>query len=181
MTTNGAKALPWLPHVTGAISLFQAIEPDLTRYEIIELMRSTGRSCANCQGRKSLNAGAALTMLKDGELPTFEDDEYTDNQTPEGAAQLTCDTTLNLKMTPGDEDWFVLTNPQGFMVEVKIIADDVSQDLDLYVNDGNIQNGNLSQSTSPDGEESVISSTITGRFILSSCPTRPHVVITHSK
>ena len=143
------------PHVTGAISLFQAIEPDLTRYEIIELMRSTGRSCANCQGRKSLNAGAALTMLKDGELPTFEDDEYTDNQTPEGAAQLTCDTTLNLKMTPGDEDWFVLTNPQGFMVEVKIIADDVSQDLDLYVNDGNIQNGNLSQSTSPDGEESV--------------------------
>jgi serine protease len=143
------------PHVTGAISLFQAMDPDLTRFEIIELMRSTGRSCANCQGRKSLNAGAALTLLRDGELPTFEDDEFTDNQTPEGAAQLTCDTSMNLKMTPGDEDWFVLNSPQGFMVEVKVLAADVTQDLDLYVNDGNIQNGNLTQSTSPNGEESV--------------------------
>ena len=143
------------PHVTGAISLFQAIQPDINRYEVIEVMRTTGRSCANCQGRKSLNVSAALTLLEAGELPTFEDDQYANNQTPENAVSISCDSSLALKMVPGDEDWFVLENHQGQMVQVDVLASDIDQDLDLYASTGAVQNSNLTQSTSPNGEESV--------------------------
>jgi MYXO-CTERM domain-containing protein len=41
------------------------------------------------------------------------------------------------------------------MVQVDVLASDIDQDLDLYASTGAVQNSNLTQSTSPNGEESV--------------------------
>lgn len=142
------------PHVTGAVSLLQAIDPTLTTFEIVDLFTASGDSCAGCSGKPALRLDLAMALLVDGALPPPpEDDEFAGNNSPADAAALACDTSYDLFMIAGGEDWFTIEAEDGDIVTVDVAAQGAF-DLDLYVTTGQGSN-EVGRSTSPTGTESV--------------------------
>ena len=67
------------PHVAGVIALMKALEPDLTPTQIHSVLTATARPLSSLTCRRSsgedcgaglIDAVAALTMVRDGEVPT---------------------------------------------------------------------------------------------------------------
>lgn len=150
------------PHVAGAISLLQALRPNLTRTEAINLLRSTGAPCTNCQGVPAMRIGAAVASLGGAQPPppavppppsAGADDAFEDNDTAATATRATCgvDDTRPIARA-GDQDWFSFTPPQGRRISIAI--DGGAPDLDLYVLDGAGQNI-LARSESGTGVERI--------------------------
>lgn len=129
------------PHVAGAISLIQAAAPSMGRAAIVDLLRSTGASCTNCQGIPAIRIGAALASL--GSTPTTTpppsttqppagDDQWEENDTAATATAAACGVNESrLVAAAGDQDWFSFTPPANQRIAIDI--DGGAPDLDLYI------------------------------------------------
>ncbi len=130
------------PHVAGAISLMQALDPTLTSAQIVTLMQNNGASCTSCSGKKALDLGATLAAISAvGPIdpapvdPPLADDAYEENDLFTTAKLLACGAAVSLVAGEDDFDWFLVTAPAGAALTVRIHAlqDD---DLDLYAATG---------------------------------------------
>ncbi len=138
------------PHVAGAISLIQALQPGATRTSIVNLLRSTGAACGNCQGIPAIRIGAALASLGGGTTtpppPTSPppptntgDDPWEENDTAATATVAACGVNEGrLIAAAGDQDWFVFTPPQGQRITIDLAGG--QPDLDLYIVDDSGRN-----------------------------------------
>lgn len=151
------------PHVTGAISLMQALDPNLTREQINALLNDNGDDCSGCEGKKRLNLSATLGAVSGGAVvtpdpdptpdPTAGDDAYEENDSWNAAPTLDCGASYELFAGLGDQDWFLFDVPAGSTFEAFLDGGD--QDLDLFVTDGPTNDNVVAESTSPTGQESV--------------------------
>jgi len=142
------------PHVAGAISLMQALDPSLGRTAIVNLLRSSGAVCGNCQGVPAMRIGAALQSIGGTTTtpppttppPTTTpppassgDDQWEENDTAATATRASCGINeARLIARAGDQDWFVFTPPAGQRISIDL--DGGTPDLDLYVTDTSGQN-----------------------------------------
>jgi uncharacterized protein (TIGR03382 family) len=141
------------PHVAGAISLVQALNPSLGRTSIVNLLRSTGATCGSCQGVPAMRIGAALQSIGGTTTPppatppptttpppaTNGDDQWEENDTAATATGASCGINESrLIAKAGDQDWFVFTPPAGQRITIDL--DGGTPDLDLYVTDAGGQN-----------------------------------------
>jgi len=160
------------PHVTGAISLLQSVNPGLTRTEISTLFNDYGTDCGGCQGKKRLNLGAIVAAISGGNPVTtpdpepqpdptpVNDDVYEENDSWAEAPTLGCNASYELFAATGDLDWFQLELPIGASLNATV--DGGSQDLDLYVTNGPTNDNVLGESATPTGQESVTLSNLGG-------------------
>ncbi len=135
------------PHVAGAISLIQAAQPSLGRAAIVDLLRSTGASCTNCQGIPAIRIGAALAAIGGGTPtppppttpppstttpPATGDDQWEENDTAATATRAACGINeARLIAAAGDQDWFAFTPPANQRIAIDL--DGGAPDLDLYI------------------------------------------------
>ncbi|MEW5850643.1 MAG: S8 family peptidase [Myxococcota bacterium] len=150
------------PHVVGAVSLMLAVDPTLTRDDIVSLMQTHGVSCTNCQGKKALKLSAVLQALGapvvDPDPPpsnTSPEDSYEENDTFETARSINCGADLPLFMAPSEMDWFSVAVPAGQTLTAVIDAETTGQDIDLYVSRAAGASGVLGSSESTTGHERV--------------------------
>lgn len=152
------------PHVTGAVSLMQALDPSLTRAEINALFQQTGVDCQGCQGKKALVLDAALAAITPTAPqpepdpppqpePTPTDDAFEENDSFDAAPAVDCGAGLDLFAAPSDQDWFSFAPSAGTALTVAIDAGDV--DLDLYITDGPTNDDVIASSTTYTGRETV--------------------------
>ncbi len=151
------------PHVTGALSLVQALQPSITRAAAIDLMRRTGATCGNCGSHPALRIGAALASIG-GQTPTQPqppatppppttgDDQWEDNDTAATATQARCGINES-RLIAKDQDWFVFTPPQGQPIRIDVVGS-TNADLDLYIVDNSGRNI-LARSEGNTGTESI--------------------------
>lgn len=136
------------PHVAGAISLIQAVQPTLNRAGIVDLLRRTGASCTNCQGIPAIRIGAALASIGGTTTPPpapapttpppatttpAGDDQWEENDTAAAATRAQCGINEGrLVAGASDQDWFVFTPPAGQRIAIDLDGGP-SVDLDLYI------------------------------------------------
>jgi MYXO-CTERM domain-containing protein len=147
------------PHVTGAISLLQAINPDATRFQLLDVLDSTGDACIGCQGKPLMRLDLAAAFLATGELPEPPpDDAFAGNDTPATAAPLICGETYDLIMVPGNEDWFRFSPDQGLILTATTQTEG-EFDLDLFMHrplPGQAEVDEIGRSAGPSGNEQAI-------------------------
>jgi hypothetical protein len=148
------------PHVTGAISLIQGLNPALTRAEINTLLTDYGVDCTGCQGKKALKIDVLLADLSENgpivepePVPAPTDDEFEPNNDFTGAPTVTCGASLELFMASGDIDWFLLDT--AGLTSAAIAVDAGAQDLDIYITDGPTNEDVIALSTTETGQEFV--------------------------
>lgn len=143
------------PHVTGAISLLQAMSPELDVYEMSNILNVTGDSCADCSGKAALRLDKAMEMVVTGEVPEpLADDVYSGNDSPANAALIECGETYDLVIVPGGEDWFQVNAEPGDVVTIDVSAEGLF-DIDLYVTT-DLGATSVGRSTTETGDESVL-------------------------
>jgi serine protease len=152
------------PHVTGAISLLQAVQPNLARTELIAALQSSGQSCGGCNGVPMLNLPSALFAIgATASAPpssspppapsTSVDDQYEPNDDLAHATPASCGVDDSTLIAAEDNpDFYSLMPPANSEVAIAIHALN-GADLDLYVVDdqGNI----LADSVSDTGDERI--------------------------
>ncbi|MEW5847249.1 MAG: S8 family serine peptidase [Myxococcota bacterium] len=154
------------PHVTGAISLMQSLNPALTRTEIVTLLQTHGVDCTNCQGKKAMKLDAVLdamggTVVDPGTPdagnpdPGPTDDTYEENDSFDTSKPVTCGADLQLFMAPNEMDWFNVSVPAGQTLKVVLDSADDAQDLDLYVSNASGEAGVLDRSETTTGNEQI--------------------------
>jgi serine protease len=147
------------PHVTGAISLLQAINPDATRFQLLEVLEVSGDACIGCQGKPLMRLDLAAAFLATGELPEPPpDDMFAGNDGPGTAANLACNQTLDLIMVPGNEDWFRLSAEEGLILTATTETDG-EFDLDLFMHQpipGASEVEEIGRSAGPSGNERAV-------------------------
>ncbi|MDP2340673.1 MAG: S8 family serine peptidase [Deltaproteobacteria bacterium] len=153
------------PHVAGVISLLQAIDPSTNRAKAEQLLTTTGVDCNSCQGKKAMNANAAVRAVVvtdpvdppvdpvdppvDPVDPPAGDDNLEENDDPASARGLVCNGSRSLVALPRDQDWFNVSVAPGTMT---ITLEAGTPDLDLYL----VQNGNIvGESETGTGDEAV--------------------------
>ena len=154
------------PHVAGAISLIQALDPGLTRAEIVALLRDAGQACTGCGGVPALDLGATLAAVvpaADDPVdppvdppPATVDDALEENDQFGAAQPIACGATLDLFAADGDLDWFLVDVPANKALTVSIHALE-GDDLDLYAATGSmIPDDFVASSQSPTGDETIM-------------------------
>jgi serine protease len=150
------------PHVTGAISLMQALNPSLDRAGISDLFAANPGPCSGCQGVPSLQLDAVLASMGgvpvdppvDVDPPTNTDDAYEENDDFAQAFPISCGDSLDLDIVPNDQDWFTFTADAGSPISVQVEAN-AGGDIDLYLLTGPANEDIIEFSESPTGSESV--------------------------
>lgn len=150
------------PHVAGAISLMQALDPGLTRTEIVSILQSTGAACNGCGSKKAMVLDAALAAIGSGSStppppppPVGGDDALEENDDFASAkGGVACGDTASLQANAGDQDWFLLDTLPGQSIDIAINAQN-GADLDLYVLTGPTNNDIIASSETPTGNESL--------------------------
>lgn len=126
------------PHVAGALSLAQSLNPQLTFQEVRDLLATTGSTCGGCQGVPGLQLDALLAAIGGTPVepppppPPAADDAYEENDFFEDAAAIACGQTVTGFAAPVDADYFRLTPEAGKLLSLRLHADN-GGDLDLYV------------------------------------------------
>ncbi|MCP4500067.1 MAG: S8 family serine peptidase [Deltaproteobacteria bacterium] len=147
------------PHVTGALSVAQAVYPQLTFGELRQLFLDTGDDCGNCQGVPTLRLDRILQELQGmtpvepsptpAPTPTPEptpeptptpepdpdDDVFEENDDADQAAPIECGRAVQLFAKAQDQDWFVVQAAVGAQIDASISAEN-DADLDLYIVEG---------------------------------------------
>jgi serine protease len=130
------------PHVTGSISLMQALDPTLTRTQIVTILTSTGGVCEGCQGKPRLLLDRALEAVTPGSEPNpgnpgngLADDAFEENDTLDTAITASCGTDASLVARARDVDFFRLTARKASDIEVRVTATN-GQDIDLALVSG---------------------------------------------
>jgi serine protease len=149
------------PHVTGAISLIQALSPDITRAELNTLLNDYGVACTGCQGKRALKIDVLLAdlaasnpVVEPEPVPPPVDDAYEPNDAFVGAPSIACGASLDLFLAPGNLDWFLLDTAS--LETATISIDGGAQDIDLYITDGPTNQDVIASSTTETGQESVV-------------------------
>jgi serine protease len=147
------------PHVAGAVSLLQAINPSLSRSAIVSALQASGRTCTNCGGKPTLDIPSALAAVGSSSQPpppppaTVTDDPFEENDTLAQAVRAACGVDdSRLVAAPNDRDFFAFTPPANARIAVAIQSHN-GADLDLYVTNrtGTI----LARSEGPTGTERI--------------------------
>jgi serine protease len=151
------------PHVTGAISLMQALDPSLDRAGIAALFAENPGPCSGCQGVPSLQLDAVLAAMggtpSDPPVdptppPTSGDDAYEENDSFDAAVAISCGDVLNLEIVANDQDWFSFTADDGSAITASVQAAS-GADIDLYLLNGPANEDIIEYSESPTGTEEV--------------------------
>ncbi|HEY4220897.1 MAG TPA: S8 family serine peptidase, partial [Myxococcota bacterium] len=148
------------PHVVGAISLMQALNPTLTRAQVLSILQSTGAACTGCQGRVALQLDAALAAVPAPTAPPPPpppptDDSFEDNDSFDAAVPgLACNSTQDLIALPQDQDWFLFPSSPGESIDIAIASTN-GADLDLYALTSDDQSGIIATSNSDTGNEQI--------------------------
>ena len=149
------------PHVAGAISLMQALDPTLTRVQIIALLQSTGTACSGCGTKRAMLLNAALNAIDPSNPPppppppaTTEDDLEENDSFNSAKPGVACGGNLALFAARGDQDWFLLETLPGQSIDIVITANN-GDDLDLYAFDGPNNADVVALSETPTGNEGI--------------------------
>jgi|GEM_PF-955719 len=166
------------PHVAGAISVMQAVNPDLQFSELRQLFVDTGDACGSCQGVPTLRLDRILERFGVTPSPDPEpgaepepqpepepvvDDGFEENDNAEQAANIECGRAVSLYAMANDQDWFVVEANPGAQIEASINAAN-GVDLDLYI----VEGGEVAvASESPTGQEAVSRTALSsGQFLV---------------
>ncbi|MBI5496311.1 MAG: S8 family serine peptidase [Deltaproteobacteria bacterium] len=157
------------PHVTGIISLVQAVRPAATRAEIVSLMQQTGAACANCQGKVAVRADTLLAAVAGGgsstsssssssssgggTTPPTGTDPFEPNNSWDAGAAISCGSAVSAHAASGDEDWFRLSVPAGTVLHVVLDGVGSAGDLDLYLTRSPYSAGIVARSESETAHE----------------------------
>ena len=151
------------PHVTGAISLLQALNASLTRAQILDILQSSGAACSGCGTKKALVLDAALAAVPGGggppppppPPPPDSDDNFEENDSFDAAVGgLACNTSLDLVAAAADQDWFLLPTSPGESIDISISSQN-GADLDLYALNAPDNNAIVAQSNGSTGNEQI--------------------------
>lgn len=147
------------PHVAGAISLAHALDPTLTRADVLPLLNS-GITCSNCGAVPALQLDLLVDAVVPGGVvtppPAPVDDSYEENDTFAAASPVACDTTVSAFAAAQDFDFYRVSLSSGATMTVSLQTAG-GTDHDLYVVKGmDFVGGDVLQaSETPTGTESV--------------------------
>jgi serine protease len=152
------------PHVAGAISLMQAINPTLSRVDIISILQNSGTACANCGTKRAMLLDAALAATPapadpvdpvDPVDPIDGEDDLEENDSFDSAkGGIECNESVALFASQADQDWFLIGTGNNQQVQISVSSSN-GADLDLYVLDGPTNEDIIAFSETTTGNESV--------------------------
>jgi len=123
------------PHVAGAISLAHALDPSLTRADVLPLLDS-GIGCTNCGAVPALQLDLLVEAVVPGGVvtppPTPVDDSYEENDSFATATPVACDTTVSAFAAAQDFDFYRVNLSSGATMTVNLQTSG-GTDHDLYV------------------------------------------------